>query len=172
MPPGEKKSSVSAVLYYMGRADNVLLFLTGLSLVLLTFMLTLDVVMRFLFNKPFPAGAETSELIMAYIVFLPLGYTLSKGMHIRITALFEYIPAKAKLFFDIIADVLGLAFCIVVTYFAWKFFLHSFSIREEMLAVVKLPWYVGKFAMPVGFFFFTLWYVVGLITDWKRFFNS
>ena len=33
--------------------------------------------------------------------------------------------------------------------------MHSFSIREEMLAVVPLPWYVGKFAMPVGFLIFT-----------------
>lgn len=144
----------------LGRIDNGLIIVTGLALVILTFMITTDVFMRFAFNHPLPSTTEMSELLMAYIVFLTMGYTLALGLHIRITVLFEYIPKRWKAYFDLLTNLLGLGFCAVITYYAWNFFMHSFSIREEMLAVVPLPWYVGKFAMPVGFLLFTLHYVV------------
>jgi len=150
---------------FLGYIDRVLVWLTGISLVILTFMIATDVFTRYAFNTPLPATAETSELLMAYIVFLSLGYTLSQGMHIRVTVLFEYIPKSAKLYFDLFADILGAVFCAMVTYYAWGFFLHSFEIREEMLAVVKLPWYVGKFAVPVGFLFFTIRFVADFLAD-------
>jgi TRAP-type C4-dicarboxylate transport system permease small subunit len=140
--------------------DRWLIIATGVALVILTFLITIDVVARFVFNHPLPATTEMSELLMAYIVFLAMGYTLSRGQHIRITVLFEYLPRHWKKYFDLLADVIGTGFCAVVTYYAWAFFAHSYSVREEMLAVVRLPWYVGKFAMPLGFLFFTLRYAL------------
>jgi TRAP-type C4-dicarboxylate transport system permease small subunit len=144
-------------------ADRVLILFTGIALVMLTFMITFDVGSRFAFNAPLPATVELSELLMAYIVFLAMGYTLSQGLHIRVSVLFEFIPKSAKVYFDLIAAAVGICFCAMVTYYSWTFFLHSFEIREEMLAVVKLPWYVGKFAMPVGFLFFMIHYIVNFV---------
>jgi len=147
----------------LGWIDEAMNFVTGVALVILTFMITFDVATRFILNKPMPATTEISELLMAYIVFLTLGYTLSLGLHIRITVLFEYLPKSWKKYFDMLTNVLGLGFCLVITYYAWVFFDHSFEIREEMLAVVPLPWYVGKFAMPLGFLLFTIHYFVQCI---------
>lgn len=160
MSSNEKTNGSRTMTKILGRIDNGLIIVTGIALVILTFMITTDVVMRFAFNHPLPSTTEMSELLMAYIVFLTMGYTLALGLHIRITVLFEYIPKRWKAYFDLLTNLLGLGFCAVITYYAWNFFMHSFSIREEMLAVVPLPWYVGKFAMPVGFLLFTLHYVV------------
>jgi TRAP-type C4-dicarboxylate transport system permease small subunit len=140
--------------------DRWLVGATGAALLILTLLIAVDVAARFVFNRPLPATTEMSELLMAYVVFLAMGYTLSRGQHIRITVLFEYIPRHWKKYFDLFGDLVGLVFCAVVSWYAWKFFAHSLSVREEMLAVVRLPWYVGKFAMPVGFLFFTLRYAV------------
>lgn len=169
MSQNESKSRVKPFKQLLHYADNLMILLTGVALVFLTFMITTDVASRFLFNKPFRAGTEISELLMAYIVFLALGYTLSLNIHIRITAVLEYFPIQWKLAFEVLADIFGLLFCAFVTFYAWKFFWHSFSIREELLAVVKLPLYVGKFAMPLGFFFFTLHYLVHLIETVRKF---
>jgi TRAP-type transport system small permease protein len=163
MSPTEARSGLQAFKRLLNRIDTGLISITGIALVILTFMITLDVITRFAFNHPMPATTEISELLMAYIVFLTVGYTLSLGLHIRITVLFEYIPPRWKTYFDLLTDVLGLGFCALITYHSWQFFMHSFSIREEMLAVVPLPWYVGKFAMPVGFLIFTLRYIVQCI---------
>jgi len=163
MTQNETVNFIQPVKKVLGYIDNVLNLLTGIALVFLTFMIVYDVFSRFAFNAPLPATVEVSELLMAYIVFLTLGYTLSQGLHIRVTVLFEYIPKGAKVYFDLLAAVLGACFCAMVTYYAWDFFMHSFEIREEMLAVIKLPWYVGKFAMPLGFLFFTIHYIVNFL---------
>jgi TRAP-type C4-dicarboxylate transport system permease small subunit len=163
MTQNETANFLQPVKKVLGYVDNVLNLLTGIALVILTFMIVYDVFSRFAFNAPLPATVEVSELLMAYIVFLTLGYTLSLGLHIRVTVLFEYIPKSAKVYFDLFAAVLGTCFCAMVTYYAWDFFMHSFEIREEMLAVIKLPWYVGKFAMPLGFLFFTIHYFANFL---------
>jgi TRAP-type C4-dicarboxylate transport system permease small subunit len=163
MSQNEAKNGLQPIKKILGYIDNVLISVTGIALIILTFMITFDVFTRFVFNKPLPATVEVSELLMAYIVFLTLGYTLSLGLHIRVTVLFEYIPKSWIRVCDLFCDALGIAFCALVTYYAWNFFMHSFTIREEMLAVIKLPWYVGKFAMPVGFLFFTVQYVVQFV---------
>jgi TRAP-type C4-dicarboxylate transport system permease small subunit len=163
MSPNEKTNGWPAAKRFLTRIDNGLIFITGVALVILTFMIAFDVVSRFVFNYPLPATTEASELLMAYIVFLTLGYTLTLGLRIRITVLFEYIPSHWKAYFDLLSHFLGFAFCALTTWYSWSFFMHSFSIREEMLAVVPLPWYVGKFAMPVGFFFFTLHFIIQFI---------
>ena len=163
MTQNETANFLQPVKKVLGYIDNVLNLLTGIALVFLTFMIVYDVFTRFAFNAPLPATVEVSELLMAYIVFLTLGYTLSQGMHIRVTVLFEFIPKSAKVYFDLIAAAFGICFCAWVTYYSWTFFLHSYEIREEMLAVVKLPWYVGKFAMPVGFLFFMIHFIVNFM---------
>jgi len=160
MSQNETATILQPIKNALNYADRVLILFTGIALVILTFMITFDVGSRYAFNAPLPATVEMSELLMAYIVFLAMGYTLTQGLHIRVTVLFEFIPKSAKVYFDLIAGAFGTCFCALVAYYAWTFFLHSFEIREEMLAVVKLPWYVGKFAMPVGFLFFTIHYLV------------
>jgi len=160
MSADESRNGLQAAKRLLNLIDNGLIFITGVALVILTFMICIDVVTRFAFNLPLPATTEISELLMAYIVFLTLGYTLTLGLHIRITVLFEYIPPGWKGYFDLLTHLLGFVFCAVTTWYAWGFFMHSLSIREEMLAVVSLPWYVGKFAMPVGFFFFAVHYMI------------
>jgi TRAP-type C4-dicarboxylate transport system permease small subunit len=144
-------------------ADYGLLAITGGVLVFLTCMIFVDICLRFLFNSPLPASAESTELMMPYIAFGALSYTLSLGAHIRITLLNERVSRKVRVFLEIIACFIGGLFSAYLTYKGWLFFWESFVIREEMLAIIKLPWWAGKFAMPLGMFFFTLRFFYRLI---------
>ena len=143
--------------------DNKLVFISSFALLFLALMICSDVMLRFFFNSPLPAGAEISELIMPYIAFCTLGYTLSKGTHIRITLAIEKAPKSRKIVFEIICSVFGLLCCAVVTYYSWVFFWDAFIINELMVAIVKIPWWIGKFSMSLGFFFLTLRYLLNLI---------
>lgn len=148
-----------------GFSDKVLLAINGIAVVTLTLIIFFDVVLRFLFNMPIPATKEISELLMPYIAFTALSYTLYCGMHIRITLLttkFGNSP-RIKQFLEIINNVCGALFCFFLTYYAWHFFWDSFAIREEVLAVIKLPWYVGKFSFFLGYLFFTVRYLLELL---------
>jgi len=143
--------------------DKGLLTLTGAVLVFLTVMIFVDVCLRFLFNAPLPASAESTELMMPYIAFGALAYTLASGTHIRITLLIDRMSRRGKASLEVVTSLFGFLFCAYLTYKGWIFFWESFAIREEMLAIIKLPWWAGKFALPLGMCFFTLRFLFNFI---------
>lgn len=154
--------------------DYFLIACTGVALLALTAVIFIDVALRYLIDCPIPAGKEISELLMPYIAFCALSYTLYTGKHIRITVLSHILGTRADRIVSIFNCIIGALFCGMITIWSWKFFWTSYSVNEEMLAVIKLPWYVGKFAMPLGYLFFTLrylfrikTYIVLMITDNK-----
>mgnify|MGYP000984075976 FL=1 len=149
--------------WILDKSDRAMINLTGFVLVFLTVMIVVDVSLRTLFNSPLPASAESTELMMPYIAFCTLAYTLSIGSHVRISLLAERLPAKYRVHLEWLASAVGFGFCVLLTYMSWNFFWESFVIREEMLAIIKLPWWVGKFAMPLGFFFISLRYLFNLV---------
>ena len=69
--------------------DKCLIVITGGMLIFLTLMIVVDVLLRVLFNSPLPASAESTELIMPYIALVRLAYTLSIGIHVRISLFTE-----------------------------------------------------------------------------------
>ena len=142
--------------------DYVLLTFTGVALIALTMVIFIDVAARFLFNHPIPGGKEVSELIMPYIAFCALSYTLYTRKHIRITLVSHFVTGKTLKAAEFFYCLMGAIFCGLIAWGSWKFFWTSFALREEMLAVVKLPWYVGKFAMALGYLFFALRYLLRL----------
>jgi len=142
--------------------EERLVFITCIALLLLTFLIFFDVLTRLIFNTAIHGANETTELIMPYITFLPLAYALYKNKHIHITMVRHIVPNNIKRLLDIISSVLGLAFTIMILYKSFNFFWSSFAIREQMLAMVRLPWYVGKFAIFLGYIFFSVNYLLNI----------
>jgi len=124
------------------------------AVVLLAMMLLVvsDATLRSTVGKPIPGAVEGTGLLMPYIVFFALAYTLVIGGHVRVSLLFDRLPARSRLGAEILACIIGVAFFGILTYYGWMHFWESFVIREFMMAPIKLPWWVGKLAMPVGLF--------------------
>ena len=155
---------LNGIKWVLDKLDLLMIHLTGVVLVFLTLMIVVDASLRWLFNSPLPASAESTELMMPYIAFCTLAYTLAIGTHVRISLLKERLPVKYALYLESLASLVGGGFCALLTYVSWIFFWESFVIHEEMLAIIKLPWWVGKFAMPLGFFLMTLRYSFNLVS--------
>lgn len=125
----------------------------------ITFIIIVDVFLRYVLNKPLPATWEISEILMPYIVFLAFAYALKKGSHIRVSLLTDSLPPKAQLGCEILSNLIGFIMCALMTYWSWLRFWESFMIREEIIAAVHLPWWFGKFAMPIGMGVFAIRYL-------------
>jgi TRAP-type C4-dicarboxylate transport system permease small subunit len=130
--------------------------ISGIALLILTVMTTADTFMRFVFNSPFKASVEISQLIQPYIVFLPFAFALNSKSHVRVTLFTEKIKGRTRLIIEFIPFVIGTIFFAVMTYISWIRFYDSFRINETMLAAIRLYWWVGKLAMPVGLGLITL----------------
>ena len=152
------------------RWNYYLLPISWLALITIILMVTTDVTGRFLFGAPLPASFEMSALLMPFIMFPALAYALSMGLHIRVSLLTRRLPPRAQLWFEIGADVIGLALFAMITYFSFLHFWKSFLIRELTFASIDLPWYSSKVMLFIGAACFSLQFFLGLQSNKSRLF--
>ncbi|MBU0944884.1 MAG: TRAP transporter small permease [Proteobacteria bacterium] len=144
------------------KVNDVLVVLSGTTLICMACMITFDVIVRYVFNSPLPASVEITMLMEPYVVFLPFAYTLAKGGHVKVTVVTMLLPTWIKNILDMLSSVLDLIFFGLLCYFSWLEFYESYACGEIMLAAIRLPWWSGKFAMPLGMFFICLQVILHL----------
>ena len=116
------------------------------------FWVVVDVVGRFVFLKPIPGGVESVELILPWIAFLAVSYTLIKGSHVRVSLLVSRLPSQLQWWAERFGYAVGVFLFGILAYVSWLQFYQSVIKLEYMEATIKLPWWAGKMAMPIGLF--------------------
>jgi len=150
------------------KIEKTKIICSWLTTLFVTFMIVLDILLRFLFNHPLPASWEISEVLMPYIVIFGFAYTLTKNFHIRVSIITDHLPSKVQFSCRAFANVISFIMCVMLSYWSWLRFWESFMIKEEILAPISIPWWFGKLAMPMAFGTFGARYIMDLILDIKR----
>lgn len=133
--------------------------ISGFLIIALSFLITAEVVSRFLFDQPIEGVIEIGALVLGMAIFLPQSHTLATGGHVKMTLVTERLSKRNQLLFQIIAYTFGLFLIGWLAYYGWSYFWQSFVIRERMGAMIPIPWWAGKFAVPAGFLLFALQYL-------------
>jgi TRAP-type C4-dicarboxylate transport system permease small subunit len=139
--------------------EKSLVVISWIATLFVTFMIVTDILLRFFFNLPLPASWEMSEVIMPYIVMFGFAYTLTIGVHVRVSLVVDRLPPKVQLVCDKFRNILSFAMCLLLTYWSWLRFWESFLIDEEILAAIQIPWWFGKLGMPIAFAMFATRYL-------------
>ena len=84
-------------------------------------IITYDVLMRYLFAKPTIWVFETSEYLMAIVVFCGAGYCLLKDSHVTVDLVLSRFPRKLRSVIELINSFFALGFCVIFTWMGWKF---------------------------------------------------
>jgi len=145
------------------RLDNVLGIIGGFFLLGTTFFICADIFMRAVFNSPFPGSVEICALAVVYVIYFSLAYGLTKGAHVRVTLISERLPHKVQRACTFLAYSIGTVFFGAATWRSWIYFWKSFTEREFMFASINIPWYFGKFAVPIGAFFMSITFLLYLV---------
>jgi TRAP-type mannitol/chloroaromatic compound transport system permease small subunit len=145
------------------RFQKMLANALGWMVIILMFIIVIEVVGRFLFNTPLKGGIEISQIVMTWILFLPLAYALVRGDHVRVTMVVMRLPPRLNLIVEVLGTIVSLAFVGLTTYVGWLQFCDSFSIGETLPAPIWLPFWLEKLALPLGFFLFFVQLCVDLV---------
>jgi TRAP-type C4-dicarboxylate transport system permease small subunit len=148
---------------YIERASKAILWVVGISLIFMILMIVIDVFGRYVLNSPLPATFEISQIIMPSAIFPAFAYALATRQHVRVTLVTDRLPPRAQSACDVLAYLLGLVFAVLITYWGWQEFWKSFVAKEIMQAAISVPWWVGKFFMPFGGFFFAIYWLALLL---------
>ena len=148
--------NLTKIEFFLRKLRLALVAISGAALISMVLMITLDVFLRFVFNAPLPASLEMSQLFEPHVVFLPMAFALATGSHVRVSLFTQHFRSRTRKWVEIFDFSIAMVFFGLFFYWGWLHFWASFKINEVMLASIKLYWWTGKLAMPLGLFLITI----------------
>ncbi|WP_167527858.1 TRAP transporter small permease subunit [Desulfosarcina alkanivorans] len=119
--------------------------------IVLTILVVLEVVMRYLFGRPTTWSFEVTKMIYGFYFMILGGYTLQKKGHVAIDVIYEMLKPKTRAILDIISYLIFFfPFCTVVLIEGIKFAKKSWQISETSWSVFAPPLYPIKTVIPVA----------------------
>ena len=73
-------------------------------------LVTLDVVLRYVFNSPLPWGRDVNGLLLLITIFSALPHGWDRGYHIRMEVFYNRLRGRARNWADVATGVLGILF--------------------------------------------------------------
>ena len=159
-PFGVYKSTLPGPL---GVADNAIAWVESILLatgVLLMAANTIaNVVGRFVFQSSLFFSEELNRILIILITFAGISYAARQGRHIRMSAIYDTLPPKARKPLMILIAVVTAIFMFGLAWYSLQFILTQAG-RGRVLPSLQIPVWVTLVWVPVGFFMTGLQYAL------------
>jgi TRAP-type C4-dicarboxylate transport system permease small subunit len=110
-----------------------------------------DVVMRYVFNRPFSWAYDLISLyIMAGVFFLSLSGTYAVNGHISVDILLPRFSASIQRLCIIISNLVGLAIFIPITWLGYQRALDNFTSSDVLAGAIPWPTWASAALVPIG----------------------
>ena len=146
-------------------------YLASALFVSIGFIISYEVVMRYIFNSPTVWVNEISRFLQIWATYLALTYTFHKKEFIRITVLYDKLKEKGKKILDFISDIFILTFSLFVLYFGWLIAYDSFKVGRTSSTILDVPSFLTELAIPLCFGFLVIRVIVEIFKFLKDLFK-
>ena len=96
-------------------------WLAGAALVAILTLTVFDIIGRSAFNRPVPGTVEVTSMALVVVVFLAVAHSEDAGDHITIDLIYERLGEKARVVFDVFADIFGIVVLSLMAYRLYQF---------------------------------------------------
>ena len=128
-----------------------LFYIAGAVLFLYTMYMFLDVILRYIFDKPLPASIDIGGIVLEILLFFGLGYIQVKKRHLTIDILTSRLGAKAKLILSMGIYIVSFALMVVLV---WRGIISTlFAFDMGSLSYTGWPTGPSQIIIPFGCFF-------------------
>lgn len=159
--------------FFMRKMNDFLMRICGVLVMVMvpvmTVIIFLQVVMRYVFMAPFAWSEELSRYLLVWISCLGSAYAVRKVMHINIVFVRNLFPDTVKTLMSISSHVIVMLFFIFCLYHGW---IDSIEEWAQRTAAMQIPMTFPKLAIPVGFGLMVLFNTELLIEDIKKAFSG
>jgi TRAP-type transport system small permease protein len=136
-------------------------YVSCVMLGLMMLLTTVDVVMRYIFNRPITGAPELSELMMVILVFPALAWITIDRSQIRVDILVNGWRRKTQLIVEILTLILTLATYGVLT---WQGAVESMATTDTS-SLLQVPESLFRWVATIGFALFCVTVVSLIIED-------
>jgi TRAP-type transport system small permease protein len=134
---------------------------------LMMFLTTLDVALRYFFSSPIPGALEVSEVMLAIFGILGIAYTHGVGANVRVMMLVEKLPLRAAAVLNLVTGLLSLQIIVILVWYGVVTGMEEFRFGTTTDSL-KIPLYPVHFLLPVGAFLLSLEIVKDLIASFSE----
>ena len=142
-----------------GRLLNALAFLAALTLLAMVIMVTADIVLRNVTRSGFPWANEVSEYALYITTLLTAPWLLRRGQHVRIDLVLTLLPIRVAWLMEALADLVGLAVCLVMMRYGIKMTLDSAALGSITIKNLVFPEWWLLWPLPLCFAFLAIEFV-------------
>jgi TRAP-type C4-dicarboxylate transport system permease small subunit len=144
------RKMVKAFDSYVGKTSHVFVVIAAIQLVLMVFITTYGVVMRYFFRRPEPISYEICTIFLLWTFILGISAVERLDEHICADIFIQYAPASLRNFLkNLLAPFLGLLFSIILTWQGWRVAMYSLKINEKSMSVWAEPLFPVKILIPI-----------------------
>jgi TRAP-type C4-dicarboxylate transport system permease small subunit len=151
---------VEKLSYFLGSVGAGVIF----ALMLVT---GVDVVGRYVFNRPLLGAFELAELALAIMVLFGWSYNQAVKGHIDIDLLYKRLPHGAQTIIDFLIPLLGLSLFVFVSWQAINFTLTSIG-WGETTEMLHIPVWIFKLMIFIGSVSISFQFVVDIINACQK----
>jgi len=111
---------------------------------------------------------EVQVYMVIWAVFLSLGTVTLMDRHVKSDFFINMFPPKLKHGVEVMADVLGLFFCVLATYYGVVVAHQAWEFGDVSTTVLRVPLWIYFAALPGGTFVMGIAYAVRLYRKWMK----
>ena len=143
--------------YSLQKVSTLFIVLAGLMTVFMIFVTTYGVVMRYFFRRPEPVSYELATILLIWGFLYAVSYVEWRGEQIRADIFVSLMPkGMVKFLHGIVAPILALIYCFVLTWKGWTNAMYSLRIGERSMSVWQEPLFPIKIMIPICYGLLTL----------------
>ena len=144
-------------------------YLASALFITIGFIVSYEVIMRYLFNSPTIWVNEVSRFLQIWATYLALTYSFHKNDFIRITVVYDRLNENGKKILDFISFIFILIFSSFVVYFGWLIAYDSLKVGRTSSTILDVPSFLTELAIPLCFAFLVLRVILEIITYVRNF---
>ena len=123
-----------------------------------------NVISRFAFNHSIIFAEELNSIFILLVTFAGIGYAARHGRHIRMSAIYDALPDKARKLLMIVITAVTAAFMLFLSWYAVEYII-SLESKGRIYPALGIPIWVSYVWVPIGFFITGVQYLLTMIKN-------
>lgn len=147
------------VLQKIENFNRILYYVSSLAILLSAFILTYEVIVRYVLRIPTIWEIETSVYLTVMATYLGAAYGLKDGAHINIDMITRLLPKGFTEKMSLVTSMISLAFCMLLAWKGWGMWWEATAKGWHSESLWGPPLTIPYFFLPLGMTLLSLQYL-------------
>lgn len=126
-------------------------YVSFVLLALITIVMAMEVIARYIFNDSFRFASELSRYLFIWFTFISASYAITEKTHIRIEAFMKLWPEKFHPYIKLLGNVLWFFFSVFIAYIGFQYSVNMLQNTTNVSSAMKIPMGFIYLSIPIGY---------------------